>query len=95
MVGELEARNHAWVLSAGLAPYLNIDELDFVILNVRPNDSEKFVVDEVAHSLNPYTRCSVHSLEAKCLAQELTQLAMQHFDLASTTVSGIRFGQIC
>lgn len=89
MRGEIEVKNESWSLSVGLAPFLKIEEVDFVILNIRPNGVEQYVVSEPTHALNPYVRCTVHSLEAKDMAPMLTQMAMDHFDLASTTVSGV------
>ncbi|KAI2805480.1 hypothetical protein RDWZM_008737 [Blomia tropicalis] len=67
-----------------------INHLDVIILNTVPLTKENACVDISNHYLNDNLSFSLHSIySGPFISTKLTFLAFDHYDLASTTVSGI------
>lgn len=63
-----------------------IDHCELVILNIQPNATENTPKHKVSNILESET----HNVKASCgLANKLASLILQHYNLASTTVTGI------
>lgn len=68
---------------------LNIDRCHFVIINLYPASQTTMVTDRAAEDLSTTLQTEIHSVRASELPATLTHLILPHYDLASTTVTGI------
>lgn len=68
---------------------LNIDRCHFCIINVYPCRVESMVSDRAAGDLSTVLQTEIHSVRASDLPHKMTHLILPHYDLASTTVTGI------
>lgn len=75
--------------AAGVAPLLNIDRCHFVIINLYPSSMESMVSNRACADLSTVLQTEIHSVKASDIPNTLTHLILPHYDLASTTVTGI------
>lgn len=69
---------------------LPIDFCDLIVINIFPNNGETLVIDQPPRDISPNLRTEVHSIRCgKALSELLSGLILNHYDLASTTVTGI------
>lgn len=68
---------------------LQIDNCHLVIINLYPSTLELMVSNRSAIDVSSILRSEVHSIKAVDLPLKLTHLILNHYDLASTTVTGI------
>ncbi|CAO1432932.1 unnamed protein product [Diamesa serratosioi] len=68
---------------------LNIDFCHLVIINLYPSNMESMVTFRAPQDLSPNLRSEIHSNNASKIAKVLMHLILQHYNLASTTVTGI------
>lgn len=68
---------------------LNIDRCHFVIINMYPANQDTMVTDRAAENLSTTLQTEIHSVRASDISAKLTHLILPHYDLASTTVTGI------
>ncbi|XP_029404976.1 protein asunder [Bactrocera dorsalis] len=68
---------------------LNIDLSHFVIINVVPQGLESLVTNRAKMEFAPGVFTEIHTTSAPNISNKLTHLIMSHYDLASTTVTGI------
>lgn len=61
-----------------------------VVINIFPNNGETLVTEQMPRDMSSILRTEVHSVRAgKFLTDKLSSLILGHYDLASTTVTGI------
>lgn len=68
---------------------LKIDECHLVVINLHPSSLESMVTNRPLRELNNVVKTEVHSVKARDFANKMTHLILPHYDLASTTVTGI------
>ncbi|XP_023306840.2 protein asunder [Lucilia cuprina] len=68
---------------------LNIDHCHLVIINMVPLNIESLVTNRSKMELSPCLSTEIHTTSAPEISNKLTHLIMSHYDLASTTVTGI------
>lgn len=68
---------------------LNMDHCHLVIINLYPSSMESMVTDREPQDLSPNLRSEIHSTKAAHISNKLMNLILPHYDLASTTVTGI------
>lgn len=68
---------------------LNIDHCHLVIINMVPMNMETLVSNRSKMELSPCLSTEIHTTSAPEISNKLTHLIMSHYDLASTTVTGI------
>uniref|UniRef100_A0A182XLY0 Protein asunder n=1 Tax=Anopheles quadriannulatus TaxID=34691 RepID=A0A182XLY0_ANOQN len=76
-------------ISAGHKEYINIDQCHLVIINLYPANMESMVSNRALIEISPILLSEIHSNKANTISNKLTHLILPHFDLASTTVTGI------
>ncbi|XP_055523841.1 protein asunder [Wyeomyia smithii] len=76
-------------ISASHKEYLNIDQCHLVIINLFPSNMESMVNNRSLIDISPILKSEIHSNKANKISNKLTHLILPHFDLASTTVTGI------
>ncbi|XP_037960783.1 protein asunder [Teleopsis dalmanni] len=76
-------------MAAGSKKALIIDHCNLVIINVYPLNTESLVADRGKVFLSPTLSTEIFSTSAPNISNKLTHLIMSHYDLASTTVTGI------
>ncbi|EAT35794.1 AAEL012059-PA [Aedes aegypti] len=76
-------------ISANHKEYLNIDRCHLVIINLYPANMESMVNNRGLIDISPILKSEIHSNKANRISNKLTHLILPHFDLASTTVTGI------
>ncbi|XP_049532145.1 protein asunder [Anopheles darlingi] len=82
----LEQQN---AIAAGHKEYIRIDQCHLVIINLYPANMESMVTNRPPVDISPILRSEIHSNKANKISNKLTHLILLHFDLASTTVTGI------
>ncbi|XP_015175959.1 PREDICTED: protein asunder homolog [Polistes dominula] len=85
-LNELTQENKTALASDHLMP---IDYCHLVILNICPNNIESQVTSQGPREVSPLLTVEVHSIKAPALHSKLSHLILSHYDLASTTVTGI------
>ncbi|XP_011638452.1 integrator complex subunit 13 isoform X1 [Pogonomyrmex barbatus] len=85
-LNELAQENKKALGSDQLIP---IDYCHLVILNIYPNNIESQVTSQGPREVSPFLTVEVHSIKASALHSKLSHLILSHYDLASTTVTGI------
>lgn len=68
---------------------LAIDHCHLVIINMVPMNIESLVTNRIKMELSPCLSTEIHTTSAPEISNKLTHLIMSHYDLASTTVTGI------
>lgn len=68
---------------------LPLDFCELVFINIYPRNMESFVSKKPATKVSPLLSVEVHSCQAGDIPDKLTHLLLNHYDLASTTVTGI------
>uniref|UniRef100_T1P9Y3 Protein asunder n=1 Tax=Musca domestica TaxID=7370 RepID=T1P9Y3_MUSDO len=68
---------------------LPIDHCHLVIINMVPMNKETLVTNRAKKDLSPCLSTEIHTTSAPEISNKLTHLIMSHYDLASTTVTGI------
>ncbi|XP_071645101.1 integrator complex subunit 13 [Temnothorax longispinosus] len=68
---------------------VSVDYCHLVILNIYPNNIESQVTSQGPREVSPFLTVEVHSIKASALHSKLSHLILSHYDLASTTVTGI------
>ncbi|KAJ8971268.1 hypothetical protein NQ314_000789 [Rhamnusium bicolor] len=68
---------------------LTIDHCHLVIINTFPINIESQVNNHPLKNLSPILSTEVHSIKAPQIPNKLSSLILEHYDLASTTVTGI------
>ncbi|XP_022921046.1 integrator complex subunit 13 [Onthophagus taurus] len=86
MLGILEGQNETANNSESLIP---IDHCHLVILNTFPINVESQVSSHGPKILSPNLTTEVHPVKATQISTKLSSLILQHYDLGSTTVTGI------
>lgn len=76
-------------LSVNNPELLNIESCHLVIINLYPATIESLVSNRQLQDISPQLTSEIHSVRATTLSNKLTRLIMPHYDLASTTVTGI------
>ncbi|EDS33153.1 conserved hypothetical protein [Culex quinquefasciatus] len=76
-------------ISASHKEYLKIDQCHLVIINLYPSNLESMVNNRGLIDISPILKSEIHSNKAHLISNKLTHLILPHFDLASTTVTGI------
>uniref|UniRef100_A0A182XVD6 Protein asunder n=1 Tax=Anopheles stephensi TaxID=30069 RepID=A0A182XVD6_ANOST len=74
---------------AGHKDYISIDQCHLVIINLYPANMESMVSNRALIDISPILMSEIHSNKANSISNKLTNLILPHFDLASTTVTGI------
>lgn len=85
-LNELAQENKNALASDHLIP---VDYCHLVILNIYPNNIESQVTSQGPREVSPFLTVEVHSIKASALHSKLSHLILSHYDLASTTVTGI------
>ncbi|XP_014479751.1 PREDICTED: protein asunder homolog isoform X1 [Dinoponera quadriceps] len=85
-LNELAQENKTALASDRLVP---IDYCHLVILNIFPSNIEPQVTSQGPREVSPLLTVEVHSIKASALYSKLSHLILSHYDLASTTVTGI------
>lgn len=81
--------NQQNVLATTRKELLTIHRCHFVIINLYPATIESLVNNRPAQDISPFLISEIHSVRSSLLSNKLTHLILPHFDLASTTVTGI------
>lgn len=68
---------------------LKIDHCHLVIINLYPCNMESLVTNRAVIDVSPVLTSEIHSIRAIRISNKLTHLILLHYDLASTTVTGI------
>lgn len=68
---------------------LQIDHCHLVIINLFPANMESLVSNRGVVDVSPILTSEIHSNRASRISNKLTHLILLHYDLASTTVTGI------
>ncbi|KAG4080028.1 hypothetical protein HA402_006340 [Bradysia odoriphaga] len=76
-------------LSAAHKELMPIDHCHLVIINLYPSNMESMVNDRGQQEISPLLSTEIHSVKASDISNKLTHLILPHYDLASTTVTGI------
>lgn len=66
-----------------------IDNCHLVIINLYPATIDSLVTNRTVQEISKHLTSEIHSVRATTLSNKLTRLIMPHYDLASTTVTGI------
>lgn len=69
--------------------FLKIDKCHLVVINLHPSGLDSMVTNKPLRDLNGTVRAEVHSVKARDFGTKLTHLILLHYDLTSTTVTGI------
>lgn len=77
------------MLLANSKEFINIDQCHLVIINLYPANMESMVNNRALMDISPILKSEIHSNKANRISNKLTHLIMPHYDLASTTVTGI------
>lgn len=77
------------VISSKNSDLLPIDFCHLVIINLYPTTMESFVTSRPAQDVSSLLRSEIHSNPSGKLPKVLMSLILQHYNLASTTVTGI------
>ncbi|XP_011157688.1 integrator complex subunit 13 [Solenopsis invicta] len=85
-LNELATENKNALSSDHLIP---VDYCHLVILNIYPNNIDSQVTSQGPREVSPFLTVEVHSIKASALHSKLSHLILSHYDLASTTVTGI------
>ncbi|XP_051174023.1 integrator complex subunit 13 [Leptopilina boulardi] len=85
-LNELAQQNKIALSSDRLIP---INHCHLVILNIFPNNVESQVTSQSPREVSPLLTMEVHAMKAPSLHCKLSHLILSHYDLASTTVTGI------
>lgn len=75
--------------SQGAHEFLKIDQCHLVVINLHPSGLDSMVTNRPLRDLNGTVKAEVHSVKARDFGNKLTHLILLHYDLASTTVTGI------
>lgn len=86
---QLTASRMDAVPTATQPQFLNIDRCHLVIINLYPSRMETLVTDRGTVDMSTVLQAEIHSCQAADIANKLTHLILPHYDLASTTVTGI------
>lgn len=68
---------------------LKIDQCHLVIINLYPSNLESLVNSRALQEISTHLKTEIHSVKAQDFPNKLTHLILPHYDLASTTVTGI------
>lgn len=68
---------------------LKIDQCHLVVINLHPSNLDSMVTNKPLRDISPFVKAEVHSVKARDFSNKLTHLILTHYDLASTTVTGI------
>lgn len=68
---------------------LKVDNCHLVIINLYPCNIETAVSNRQIMDVSPILSSEIHSVRAMKISNKLTHLILLHYDLASTTVTGI------
>lgn len=68
---------------------LPVSKAQLLIVNMFPNNIEKLITARPLRELSPLLSTEILSIRASTLSDVLTHLILGHYDLASTTVTGI------
>lgn len=71
------------------ANVLKIDQCHLVIINLYPTKLESLVNSRALREISAELKSEIHSVKAQDFPNKLTHLILPHYDLASTTVTGI------
>ncbi|XP_015590827.1 integrator complex subunit 13 [Cephus cinctus] len=85
-LNQLTQQNKIALTSDHLIP---VHHCHLVILNIFPNNIESQVTSQSPREVSPLLTMEVHSMKAPALHSKLSHLILSHYDLASTTVTGI------
>ncbi|XP_008544996.1 integrator complex subunit 13 [Microplitis demolitor] len=85
-LNQLAQQNKVAMGSDHLMP---IHHCHLVILNIFPINIESQVTNQNPRELSPLLTMEVHSMKATALHSKLSHLILSHYDLSSTTVTGI------
>ncbi|XP_057317996.1 integrator complex subunit 13 [Microplitis mediator] len=85
-LNQLAQQNKVAMGSDHLMP---IHHCHLVILNIFPINIESQVTNQSPRELSPLLTMEVHSMKATALHSKLSHLILSHYDLSSTTVTGI------
>lgn len=75
--------------NAGTQNVLKIDEVHLVVIHLHPTNLKSMVTNCPLRELNSVVKIEVHAVKARDLVNKLTHSVLQHYDLASTTLTGI------
>lgn len=75
--------------NAGTDNILKIDEVHLVVMHLHPSNLKSMVTSCPLRGLNSVVKIEVHSVNARDFANTMTRLILPHYDLASTTITGI------
>lgn len=76
-------------ISQGASELIKIDQCHLVVINLHPSGLDSMVTNRTLRDLNGTVKSEVHSVKARDFSKKLTHLILPHYDLASTTVTGI------
>ncbi|XP_063981652.1 integrator complex subunit 13 [Diachasmimorpha longicaudata] len=76
-------------VASGSDTSIPIHHCHLVILNIFPVNIESQVTSQNPREVSPLLTMEVHSMKATALHSKLSHLILSHYDLASTTVTGI------
>ncbi|XP_034935806.1 integrator complex subunit 13 [Chelonus insularis] len=76
-------------IALGSDHLMPIHHCHLVILNIFPVNIESQVTNQNPREISPVLTMEVHSMKATALHSKLSHLILSHYDLASTTVTGI------
>uniref|UniRef100_A0A336MX73 Protein asunder n=1 Tax=Culicoides sonorensis TaxID=179676 RepID=A0A336MX73_CULSO len=68
---------------------LKVDQCHLVIINLFPCNMDSLVTNRPVMDISPVLTSEIHSIRAVKISNKLTHLILLHYDLASTTVTGI------
>ena len=68
---------------------MKVDNCKLVIINLYPSNIETSVTSRSLLDISPILSSEIHSVRAIRISNKLTHLILLHYDLASTTVTGI------
>ncbi|KAF2902099.1 hypothetical protein ILUMI_04087 [Ignelater luminosus] len=76
-------------VAAGSDRFLPIDHCHLVIIHTFPVNIESQVTPQPPRNLSSLLTTEVHPIKAPLISNKLSSLILEHYDLASTTVTGI------
>ncbi|GAB0094861.1 Protein asunder [Sergentomyia squamirostris] len=76
-------------ISSGQEDSLLIANVHLVIVNICPANTELLVSNRPLRDISTILKSEIHSVRAPDISNLLTHLILSHYDLASTTVTGI------
>lgn len=76
-------------MSSKNSDMLNVDYCHLVIVNLYPSNVESLVTHRPIQDLSAYVRSEIHSVTSAKLPKLLMSMILDHYNLASTTVTGI------